>query len=205
MLFVWQEAIYGKLKVVKESSRGSTKEEGENKPPEPPPIETIPSRRHIDLSPPATPLYSPPWGSPAHVITPLGPNGQMLGNGQMLVNGHTTLERAQSADQRIYEKSSESKKRQRPKTADFRTKDEKTKAAATPPSRYVKAAHKQSGGKHKFFKSRGTKEKDAPPPLGASLSSRGVSSQPSFFHLRYKSLTNLTQQVQLSTVQLSTV
>jgi hypothetical protein len=92
----------------------------------------------------------------------------------------------------------------------------------SPASRYIKASHRQSsagggggtsGSKHRFFKSR-TKDKDAspttvaggpPPPLNSLLllgkqqqeakTASQQHQQPSFFNLRYKSLTNLTQQV----------
>ena len=135
-----------------------------------------------------------------------------------------TLERTQSAGvahttaaaERLYEKSSESKKRQRPKTADSasrggglfgsKDKDKTTSYGHTTPSqtnRYIKASHKQNGGgssstvKHKFFKSKKDKDKDGPPPLGSKESGGGGLGiqPPSFFHLRYKSLTNLTAQV----------
>ena len=134
-----------------------------------------------------------------------------------------TLERTQSAGvahtaaaERLYEKSSDSKKRQRPKTADSASRggglfgskeDKKTGFGHTTPSqtnRYIKASHKQNGGssstvKHKFFKSKKDKDKDggAPPPLGSKESGGGGLGiqPPSFFHLRYKSLTNLTAQV----------
>lgn len=136
-----------------------------------------------------------------------------------------TLERTQSAktaENRLYEKSSDSKKRQRPKTADGvssgrlsssnNNKDDKNNTKSygqTTPShtnRYIKASHKQNNGsggtstvKHKFFKSKKDKESNnPPPPLGSKEGGGGLGIQPpSFFHLRYKSLTNLTAQVKI--------
>ena len=188
MILLVQEPVYGK-------QRSADKEGGkdsENTPPEPPPIETIPSRKHrsspMDLTPPMTPPYSPPWVSPVHGPLATLPTSPLT---------NTTLERARSADQKIYEKASESKKRQRPKTADLGKTAKEDKAASkgsTPPARYVKASHRQSSGKHKFFKSRSGKEKEPPPPMGSSVQTKSAS-QPSFFNIRYKSLTNLTQQV----------
>jgi len=222
----WKETVYQKL-----SKPTSQKEE--NKPPSPPPIETIPGKKNpntpMDLSPPTTPPYSSPWGSPAHVMAPLGPNGQMIG---IVPPPHLVIDRPLSADEaKIYEngnKGSESKKRQRPKTAVAGVQDSKKEnyesagrnldggaykpwaaaGASTPPNRYIKASNKQNtNSKHKFFRSK-TKEKvmeTAPPPMGSLSASSGYrghgfgteisrQGQPSFFHLRYKSLTNLAHQ-----------
>merc|ERR1740124_21636 len=197
-----KDSIYHKL--------SSQHHDAENKPPEPPPIDTIPGRKAsnspMDLTPPMTPPFSPPWGSPAHqtpipIMAPLGPNGQMIG---IVPPPHLVIDRPHSADQvNIYEKASESKKRQRPKTADPK-KSNGSDHKATPPSRYVKASNKQNVTKHRFFRSRNKdKEKDsAPPPMG-SLSATSLykdnrhASQPSFFNLRYKSLTNLAHQVKI--------
>jgi len=51
---------------------------------------------------------------------------------------HLVIDRPHSADQvnNLYEKAGESKKRQRPKTADLK-KNEGSDHKATPPSRYV--------------------------------------------------------------------
>ena len=80
----------------------------------------------MDLSPPTTPPYSSPWGSPAHVMAPLGPNGQMIG---IVPPPHLVIDRPLSADEaKIYDngnKASESKKRQRPKTAVAGVQDSK--------------------------------------------------------------------------------
>ena len=165
----------------------------ENTPPEPPPIETIPSRRlsaALDLTPATSPPYSPPWGSPVN-----SPNTLLNGavNAPIIMN----LERTQSADTRLFTKSGESKKRVRPKTADISSlREEKTKPGY-PPARYIKSSNKQTSGKHKFFKVKG-KDPPPPPPMGSSIQTKEVKSnlQPSFFNLRYKSLNNLTQQVQ---------
>ena len=205
-----KESIYQKL--------NSHQQDAENKPPEPPPIDTIPGRKAsnspMDLTPPMTPPFSPPWGSPSHptpvpIMAPLGPNGQMIG---IVPPPHLVIDRPHSADQvnNLYEKAGESKKRQRPKTADLK-KNEGSDHKATPPSRYVKASTKQAQTKHKFFRSRNKdKDKDsAPPPMG-SLSASSFykdnprTSQPSFFNLRYKSLTNLAHQVG-SEISLSTL
>lgn len=203
-----QENHYQKL-----PANGS-KDTSDKKPPDPPPIETIPGRRpphsSMDMTPPMTPPFSPPWGSPAHtyglpvpLMAPLGPNGQMIG---IVPPPHLVAERSASADCHqtpIYEKSSDSKKRQRPKTADpGKLVQENDK----PVSRYIKAStHRPTNTKHKFFKSR-TNQKEAPPPMVA-LSAQSHSNiytpvqgsnkhhQTSpFFQLRYKSLTNLAQQ-----------
>lgn len=115
---------------------------------------------------------------------------------------HLVIDRPHSADQvNIYEKASESKKRQRPKTADPKKNNDGSDHKDTPPSRYVKASNKQNAAKHKFFRSRNKdKEKDGPPPPMGSLSATSLykdtrqPSQPSFFNLRYKSLTNLAHQ-----------
>lgn len=105
--------------------------------------------------------------------------------------------------------------------------------SASPAPRYIKASHRQgsaggggSGSKHRFFKSR-TKDKDGPPPpamvgppppLGSCgqhnnnnssllllgrTTSQQQQQQPSFFNLRYKSLTNLTQQQEYDTLDSS--
>jgi len=195
-----KDSIYQKL--------SSQHHDAENKPPEPPPIDTIPGRKAsnspMDLTPPMTPPFSPPWGSPSHqtpipMMAPLGPNGQMIG---IVPPPHLVIDRPHSADQvNIYEKSCESKKRQRPKTADPKKSNGGSDHKETPPSRYVKASNKQNATKHKFFRSRNKdKDKDtAPPPMG-SLSATSLykdnrqTSQPSFFNLRYKSLTNLAHQ-----------
>jgi len=195
-----KETIYQKL--------STQHHDAENKPPEPPPIDTIPGRKAsnspMDLTPPMTPPFSPPWGSPAHqtpipMMAPLGPNGQMIG---IVPPPHLVIDRPHSADQvNIYEKASESKKRQRPKTADPKKNNDGSDHKDTPPSRYVKASNKQNAAKHKFFRSRNKdKEKDGPPPPMGSLSATSLykdtrqPSQPSFFNLRYKSLTNLAHQ-----------
>ena len=162
----------------------------------------------MDLTPPMTPPFSPPWGSPTYgppvpLMAPLGPNGQMIG---IVPPPHLVMERPQSADHaKIYEKPSESKKRSRPKTAEPRKANsggsENEKPAGQP--RYIKAVQHSSrggGNKHKLFKSK-TSSKDAPPPMialtgQAHTSLYGKCSSPSpLFHLRYKSLTNLAQQV----------
>ena len=204
-----KEPIYQKL---------TSPADAENKPPEPPPIETIPGRKvsssPMDVTPPMTPPFSPPWTSPVHAVhaphptqspmmTPLGPNGQMIG---IVPPPHLVIDRPVSADHTPkYEKVSESKKRQRPKTADTGKMCEGLlDAKETPNSRYVKATNKQNSTKHKFFRSR-AKEKDkevAPPPM-CNLSTstfykdsrQPQPSHPSFFNLRYKSLTNLAHQV----------
>ena len=213
-----KEPIYQKLSVPQP-------ENAENKPPEPPPIDTIPGRRvsvaePASPPPPLTPPFSPPWTSPAHaappppatMMTPLGPNGQLIG---IVPPPHLVMERPVSADPgppchapAKFEKAHESKKRQRPKTADPGKMTEgllDAKETANP--RYVKATNKQNSTKHKFFRSR-VKEKEAvsgpaPAPL-CNLSSNTFykesrhpshPAQPSFFNLRYKSLTNLAHQV----------
>ena len=154
-----------------------------------------------------TPPLTPPWASPVHgppVLTPLGPSGQLIG---IVPPPHLVMERPVSADPGPvkFEKASESKKRLRPKTADPGKVAEDAKD--TPHSRYVKATNKQNSSKHKFFRSR-VKEKDkesAPPPM-CNLStstfykdsrqpSQHGAGHPSFFNLRYKSLTNLAHQV----------
>ena len=197
-----KEALYQKLTPPQPLS------DVENKPPDPPPIETIPGRKNssMDVTPPMTPPFSPPW-SPAHeggvpMMAPLGPNGQMIG---IVPPPHLVMERPHSAvPSKLYEKLGDSKKRQRPKTA------EPSKVPGTdlltPPTRFVKASAKQSNSKHKFFRSRKEKEKDSvPPPMGSlSASTQHLhkevkgSSQPSFFNMRYKSLTNLAHQVNTS-------
>ena len=174
-----KEPIYQKLSVPQP-------ENAENKPPEPPPIDTIPGRRV----------------SVAELIGIVPPP-------------HLVMERPVSADPgppchapAKFEKAHESKKRQRPKTADPGKMTEgllDAKETANP--RYVKATNKQNSTKHKFFRSR-VKEKEAvsgpaPAPL-CNLSSNTFykesrhpshPAQPSFFNLRYKSLTNLAHQV----------
>ena len=130
-----------------------------------------------------------------------GPNGQMVG---IVPPPHLVIDRPVSADlANKYEKSAESKKRQRPKTAEVPKTDHDVKE--TPNARYVKASNKQNSSKHKFFRSR-AKEKDkevVPPPM-CNLSTstfykdsrhQATPSHPSFFNLRYKSLTNLAHQV----------
>ena len=193
-----KEALYQKLAPPQPLS------DVENKPPDPPPIETIPGRKNSsnEETPPMTPPFSPPW-SPAHepgtpMMAPLGPNGQMIG---IVPPPHLVMERPSSAvPSKIYEKLGESKKRQRPKTA------EPGKVATptdNPPTRFVKANAKQSNSKHKFFRSRKEKDKDnVPPPMGSLSASTQhlnadikTASQPSFFNMRYKSLTNLAHQV----------
>ena len=137
-------------------------------------------------------------------MAPLGPNGQMIG---IVPPPHLVMERPHSAvPSKIYEKVGESKKRARPKTA------EPSKAGGgveiTPPTRFVKAQTKQSTSKHKFFRSRKEKERDnVPPPMGSlSASTHQLhkeikpTSQPSFFNMRYKSLTNLAHQVKTITM-----
>merc|ERR550517_263765 len=112
------------------------------------------------------------------------------------------MERPHSAvPSKIYEKLGESKKRQRPKTAE--PSKNLDSSSGTPPTRFVKAQTKQSNSKHKFFRSRKEKERDnaLPPPMGSlSASTHQLhkeikpTSQPSFFNMRYKSLTNLAHQ-----------
>ena len=193
-----KEPIYQKL---------SSQLDVENKPPEPPPIDTIPGRKNspMDTTPPMTPPFSPPWCSPTHQA-PLGPHGQMVG---IVPPPHLVLERPHSADHGALkaEKSSESKKRQRPKTAEpGKNVEGSLDSKETSNSRYVKASSKQHSTKHKFFRSRlKEKEKDVAPPPMCNLSpstfyskdSRAAASHnhPSFFNLRYKSLTNLAHQV----------
>ena len=162
----------------------------------------------MDVTPPTTPPFSPPWsplhlgegGGGNHLMAPLGPHGQMIG---IVPPPHLVMDRPHSAvPSHIYEKALESKKRQRPRTAEpGRPKMPET---LTPPSRFVKASAKQSNSKHEFFRSRKS-EKEAPPPMGSlSASSQHLNSnskesakntQPSFFNMRYKSLTNLAHQV----------
>ena len=199
-----KEPIYQKL---------ASHPDAENMPPEPPPIDTIPGRRVSPMETvTVTPPMTPPWTSPIHavaapVMTPLGPNGQMIG---IVPPPHLVLERPVSADPGPgkYEKAEkESKKRHRPKTADTGKAAEDSKD--TPHSRYVKAANKQNSSKHKFFRSR-VKEKDkevAPPPMcnlststfykDSRYPSHHGAAHPSFFNLRYKSLTNLAHQVDI--------
>lgn len=200
-----KEPIYQKL---------ASHPDAENKPPEPPPIDTIPGRRLSTAACPmevtqSTPPMTPPWASPVHgppLMTPLGPNGQLIG---IVPPPHLVMERPVSADPGPvkFEKASESKKRHRPKTADPSKAAEDAKD--TPNSRYVKATNKQNSTKHKFFRSR-VKEKDkesVPPPM-CNLSSSTFykdsrqpshhgTGHPSFFNLRYKSLTNLAHQVDM--------
>ena len=132
-------------------------------------------------------------------MAPLGPNGQMIG---IVPPPHLVMERPHSAvPSKIYEKLGESKKRQRPKTAEPSKNPDSS--SGTPPTRFVKAQTKQSNSKHKFFRSRKEKERDnVPPPMGSlSASTHQLhkeikpTSQPSFFNMRYKSLTNLAHQV----------
>ena len=57
-----KETVYTKL-------GGVGQQDAENRPPEPPPIETIPGRKSsshspMEMTPPVTPPFSPPWGSP---------------------------------------------------------------------------------------------------------------------------------------------
>ena len=192
-----KEPIYQKL---------SSQLDVENKPPEPPPIDTIPGRKNspMDTTPPMTPPFSPPWCSPSHQA-PLGPHGQMVG---IVPPPHLVLERPHSADHGASkaEKLGESKKRQRPKTAEpGKNPDGSLDSKETSNSRYVKASSKQHSTKHKFFRSRlKEKEKEVAPPPMCNLSSstfykdsRAAASHghPSFFNLRYKSLTNLAHQV----------
>jgi len=197
-----KEALYQKL-----ASPAQPSSDVENKPPDPPPIETIPGRKAspMDLTPPMTPPFSPPW-SPAHeggtgLMAPLGPNGQMIG---IVPPPHLVMERPHSAvPSKIYEKLGESKKRQRPKTAEPTGKNGRA-TAEVPPTRFVKAQTKaSSNSKHKFFRSRKEKERDnVPPPMGSLSASTHqlhkesvkATSQPSFFNMRYKSLTNLAHQ-----------
>ena len=68
-----KEPIYQKL---------ASHADSENKPPEPPPIDTIPTRKPtagmspMDVTPPMTPPFSPPWAAghqtQSPVMTPLG-------------------------------------------------------------------------------------------------------------------------------------
>jgi len=189
-----KEPIYQKL---------ASQLDAENKPPEPPPIDTIPGRKisnsPMDTTPPMTPPFSPPWCSPSHG-PPLGPHGQMIG---IVPPPHLVMERPHSADHgNKTDKLGESKKRQRPKTAEpGKNVEGSLDSKETSNSRYVKASNKQHSTKHKFFRSR-LKEKDkevAPPPM-CNLSSSTLykdsrqASHPSFFNLRYKSLTNLAHQ-----------
>ena len=155
-----KEPIYQKL---------ASQHDAENKPPEPPPIDTIPGRKisnsPMDTTPPMTPPFSPPWCSPSHG-PPLGPHGQMIG---IVPPPHLVLERPQSADHgNKADKMGESKKRQRPKTAEpGKNVEGSLDSKETSNSRYVKASNKQHSTKHKFFRSR-LKEKDkevAPPPM----------------------------------------
>merc|ERR1719336_2100380 len=90
-----KEPIYQKL---------TAHPDAENKPPEPPPIDTIPSRKPPVASPmEVTPPMTPPWTSPSHapglhhspMMTPLGPNGQMIG---IVPPPHLVLDRPVSAD-----------------------------------------------------------------------------------------------------------
>merc|ERR1719361_811485 len=114
------------------------------------------------------------------------------------------MERPHSAvPSKIYEKLGEGgKKRQRPKTAEPSKNGGGPDGLSTPPTRFVKAQTKQSNSKHKFFRSRKEKERDnVPPPMGSlSASTHQLhkeikpTSQPSFFNMRYKSLTNLAHQ-----------
>ena len=136
-------------------------------------------------------------------MAPLGPNGQMIG---IVPPPHLVMERPHSAvPSKIYEKLGESKKRQRPKTAEPSKNGD---GLSTPPTRFVKAQTKQSNSKHKFFRSRKEKERDnVPPPMGSlSASTHQLhkeikpTSQPSFFNMRYKSLTNLAHQVKTMTI-----
>ena len=139
-------------------------------------------------------------------MAPLGPNGQMIG---IVPPPHLVMERPHSAvPSKIYEKLGESKKRQRPKTAEP-SKNGGPDGLSTPPTRFVKAQTKQSNSKHKFFRSRKEKERDnlLPPPMGSlSASTHQLhkeikpTSQPSFFNMRYKSLTNLAHQVKTMTM-----
>ena len=137
-------------------------------------------------------------------MAPLGPNGQMIG---IVPPPHLVMERPHSAvPSKIYEKLGESKKRQRPKTAEPSKNPDSS--SGTPPTRFVKAQTKQSNSKHKFFRSRKEKERDnVPPPMGSlSASTHQLhkeikpTSQPSFFNMRYKSLTNLAHQVKTMTM-----
>ena len=138
-------------------------------------------------------------------MAPLGPNGQMIG---IVPPPHLVMERPHSAvPSKIYEKLGESKKRQRPKTAEPSKNPDSS--SGTPPTRFVKAQTKQSNSKHKFFRSRKEKERDnaLPPPMGSlSASTHQLhkeikpTSQPSFFNMRYKSLTNLAHQVKTMTM-----
>ena len=141
-------------------------------------------------------------------MAPLGPNGQMIG---IVPPPHLVMERPHSAvPSKIYEKLGESKKRQRPKTAEPSKNPDSS--SGTPPTRFVKAQTKQSNSKHKFFRSRKEKERDnVPPPMGSlSASTHQLhkeikpTSQPSFFNMRYKSLTNLAHQVKTMTTTTTT-
>ena len=220
--YIAEKGAEDKKETVYTKQGGLGQQDAENRPPEPPPIETIPGRKSsshspMEMTPPVTPPFSPPWGSPSHqpgspphhpppapILAPLGPNGQMIG---IVPPPHLVLDRPLSADHNnIYEKSGESKKRQRPKTADpkkLQQEESETKEATQ--SRYVKSSNKQNSSKHKFFRSRtkGHEKEVGPPPMG-SLSASAFyrspdprpASQPSFFSLRYKSLTNLAHQVE---------
>ena len=140
-------------------------------------------------------------------MAPLGPNGQMIG---IVPPPHLVMERPHSAvPSKIYEKLGESKKRQRPKTAEPSGKNGGATAEVAP-TRFVKAQTKaSSNSKHKFFRSRKEKERDnVPPPMGSLSASTHqlhkesvkATSQPSFFNMRYKSLTNLAHQVKTMTM-----
>merc|ERR1719341_1925181 len=127
-------------------------------------------------------------------MVPLGPNGQMIG---IVPPPHLVMERPHSAvPSKIYEKLGESKKRQRPKTAEP-SKNGGPDGLSTPPTRFVKAQTKQSNSKLGESK----KRDNVPPPMGSlSASTHQLhkeikpTSQPSFFNMRYKSLTNLAHQ-----------
>ena len=163
-------------------------------PPEPPPIDTIPSGRppqrstSMEMTPPTSPMASGPWESFNHQDLLFTPHHAAVGNG-----GSHTLQK-------------ESKKRQRNR----HSVGDENFYMATVNNRYVKSATqtRQTAQKHRFFKHRilnGKSESNnmMSHPTSLTLSRSNVysplpgststkpSSPSSFFHLRYKSMTNL--------------
>jgi hypothetical protein len=185
-------------------------------PPVPPPIETIPSlQQHhnvvpMEFSSSATPPLTPPAGAPMSTSAMWSENGEVY---SATLNGYH---------------SKESKKRHRSRNNVTDENAYPTLNSIGGTSRFIKSAtapHRMMSGptnvtKHKFFRQRSV-PKDAPPPVnlthhpmmsmtlsrsnlynpnGSNLKS---SSPASFFHLRYKSLTNLAAHAEYDTLESS--
>ena len=183
-----------------------------DEPPEPPPIETIPGRNQHNGSPMdfSTPPTSPPISAVWDCYSPVNNNNNSNNNNPVIKDG--TLGKSKEPKKRQRSSGKTTDENQYPTMTRF-------VKSATPFRHYNPGAVNPGGGatsqlKHRFFRNKSKELSLAPSPLsgvGASMTlSRSniysplphpqqqphhgafkASSPSSFFHLRYKSLTNL--------------